>query len=66
MSANDKLYCKNDYNGGGISELKQLSNNLFILDKEAQIEFIKDSRVPILEIKILVNDGSVFEEKRTN
>ena len=62
----NKLYCKNDNNGGAVSELKYLINNLFVLDQEAQIEFIRDSKGHYSDIKIFVNDGSVFEEKRTN
>ena len=62
----NKLYCKNDNNGGAVSELKYLSNKLFVLDQDAQIEFIKDSEGHYSDIKIFVNDGSVFEEKRTN
>jgi retinol-binding protein 3 len=61
----NKLFCRNDNNGGGITELKQLTNNLFKLDKDAQIEFIKNSQGLVLAISILVNDGSVFEEKKT-
>ncbi|MEI8075910.1 MAG: hypothetical protein WCH78_14260, partial [Bacteroidota bacterium] len=61
----NKLFCRNDNNGGGITELKQLTNNLFQLDKDAQIEFIKNSQGLVLAISILVNDGSVFEEKKT-
>ncbi len=60
-----KLYCKNDNNGGAVSALKYLSNNLFVLDQDAQIEFIKNSKGHYSDIKIFVNDGSVFEEKRT-
>jgi hypothetical protein len=61
----NKLYCRNDNNGGGITQLKQLSNNLFVLDKDAQIEFKKNSQGAVFGISILVNDGSVFEEKKT-
>ena len=61
----DKLYCRNN-NNAGVTELKQLSNNLFVLDKDAQIEFKKNSQGQVSAIKIFVNDGSVFEEKRTN
>ena len=62
----NKLYCKNDNNGGAVSELKHISNNLFVLDKDAQIEFVNDSKGYYSAIKIFVNDGSIFEEKRTN
>ena len=61
----NKLYCKNNNNGGAVSALKHLSNNLFVLDKDAQIEFIKDNKKHYSSIKILVNDGSVFEETRS-
>ncbi len=61
----NKLYCRNNNNGGGITELKQLSNNLFLLDKDAQIEFKQNSQGVVFGISILVNDGSVFEEKKT-
>ncbi len=61
----NKLYCKNDNNGSAVSTLKYLTNNLFILDQDAQIEFIKDSKGHYSNIKIFVNDGSVFEEKRS-
>jgi retinol-binding protein 3 len=60
----NKLYCKNDNNGGAVSELKHITNNLFVLDKDAQIEFIKDSKGHYSDIKIFVNDGTIFEEKR--
>ncbi len=62
----NKLYCKNNNNGGAVSVLKHISNNLFVLDKEAQIEFIRDDKGHYSDIKIFVNDGSIFEEKRTN
>ncbi|MDB5276584.1 MAG: hypothetical protein JWR61_1539 [Ferruginibacter sp.] len=62
----NKLYCKNDNNGGAVSELKFITHHLFVLDKDAQVEFVKNSKGKYADIKILVNDGSVFEEKRTN
>ncbi|MCX6205190.1 MAG: S41 family peptidase [Bacteroidetes bacterium] len=60
----DKLYCRNDNNGGGITELKQLTNKLFQLDKDAQIEFKKNSQGVVFGINILVNDGNVYEENK--
>lgn len=62
--AKGKLFCRNNNNGGTISALKQLSNNLFILDRDAQVEFIKDNGNQFSKIKILVSDGTVFEEKK--
>ncbi|PSR54506.1 hypothetical protein AHMF7605_13800 [Adhaeribacter arboris] len=61
-----QLSCKNNNNGGAVSELKLLSNKLFVLDKDAQIKFIKNRKGHYSAIKIFVNDGSVFEEKRTD
>lgn len=61
----NKLYCKNDNNGGAVSALRFITKNLFVLDKDAQVEFIQDSKGHCTGIQILVNDGSVFEEKRT-
>ena len=61
----NKLYCRNNNNGGGITELKQLSKKLFVLDKDAQIEFKKNDQAIVFGISILVNDGSVFEEMKT-
>lgn len=60
----NKLYCKNDNSGGAVSALKHITNNLFILDKDAHIEFIKDNKGYYSDIKIFVNDGSIFDEKR--
>lgn len=57
-----KLYCKNNNNGGGISQLEHLNGNLFILDQDAQVEFIKNPQQQVTGIKIWVADGSVFEE----
>jgi hypothetical protein len=59
------LYCRNDNNGGGITELKQLTKNLFQLDKDAQIEFKQNGQGVVFGISIFVIDGSVFEEKKT-
>ncbi len=62
-----KLFCKNDNNGGAVSELKHIANNLFKLDNQAQIQFNKDDQGRYTNVEILVNDGSVFiEEKRPN
>jgi hypothetical protein len=60
-----KLYCKNIYKGGTVSELTHIVNNLFVLDKDAQIEFVSDSKGHYSGIRIFVNDGNVFEEKKS-
>jgi hypothetical protein len=47
-----------------VSELKHISDNLFVIDENAQIEFFKDSKDRYSSIKIYLNDGSVFEESK--
>lgn len=63
-SKQGKLYCKNNNNGGSITELAHLNGNLFTLDQEAQVEFIKNSQEHVTGIKIRVADGSIFEETK--
>lgn len=58
---NNKLVCKNAYKGNFVSELKPLSNTQFVLDENAQIEFVKDSTGRYSLLKIYVNNGDVFE-----
>ena len=60
---NKKLLCKNSHNRK-LSELKHLSNNLFVIDENAQIEFFKGDTNRYSVIKIYLNDGSVFEESK--
>ncbi len=60
----NRLLCKNN-DDKNISELKQLKENLFMIDKNAQIEFFKDSVGIYSLIKIYLNDGSVFEGVKT-
>lgn len=59
----NKLFCKNNYNRN-VSELKHISNNLFVLDENAHIEFFKGSKDRYSSIKIYLNDGSVFEQSK--
>lgn len=63
-SKQGKLYCKNNNNGGGITRLEHLNGNLFILDQDAQVEFIKNPQQKVTGIKIWVADGNVFEENK--
>ncbi len=62
----NKLFCKNENSGGTVTELKYISDNLFVLDKEAQMAFVKDNKGQYSGIKIFVNDGSVFEETKAS
>jgi hypothetical protein len=59
----NKLFCKNNHNRK-LSELLHISNSLFVLEENAQIEFLKDSSGSYSFIKIYLNDGSIFEETK--
>jgi len=59
----NKLFSKNNHNRK-VSELKHIVNNLFVLEENAQIEFLKDNSGRYSSIKIYLNDGSVFEESK--
>ncbi len=56
-----KLLCKNN-DDKNVSELKQIANNRFKIDKNAQIEFFKNSKGQFSSIKIYLSDGNVFEQ----
>ncbi len=60
----NRLLCKNN-DDKNISKLKQLKDNLFMIDKNAHIEFFKNSVGLYSLIKIYLNDGSVFEGVKT-
>ena len=57
----NKLFCNFSNN---ISELAHISKNLFVLDGNAQIEFIKDTIGVYSKARLLVSQGGVFEELR--
>ena len=57
----DKLFCNIS---GNITELAHISKNLFVLDGNSQIEFIKDSNGVYSKARLLVSQGGVFEELR--
>jgi hypothetical protein len=59
----NKLFSKNNHNRK-VAELKHIANNLFVLEENAQIEFLKDSAGRYSSIKIYLNNGSVFEESK--
>ncbi|MEO7767866.1 MAG: S41 family peptidase [Ferruginibacter sp.] len=58
-----KLLCKNN-DDKNVSELKQIANNRFKIDKNAQIEFFKTNRGQFSSIKIYLSDGNIFEEAK--
>ena len=49
---------------GNISKLVHISKNLFVLDGNAQIEFIKDGKGAYPMAHLFVRNGGVFEEVR--
>lgn len=57
----NKLFCKYADN---VTELAHISKNLFVLDGNAHIEFMKDSKGNYSKAKLYVSDGGVFEELR--
>lgn len=57
----NKLFCNIS---GHISELAHISKNLFVLDGNAQIEFIKDSKGAYSKANLLTSHGGLFEEQR--
>lgn len=59
----NKIFSKNNHNGK-VSELKYISNNLFLIDENVQIEFFKDTKGLYSSIKIYLIDGSVFEDSK--
>jgi hypothetical protein len=60
-----RLLCKNN-DDKNVSELKQIANNRFKIDKSAQIEFFKNNRGQFSSIKIYLSDGNVFEQEKNN
>ena len=62
--AKNKLFCQNAGSNNLITELKYIAHSRFVLDDSAHIEFVSDSPDNCTRVKLYVNDGAVFEEKR--
>jgi hypothetical protein len=60
---NEKLFCKNN-DDKTVSELMQIADNRFKIDKNAQIEFFKNINGQFSSIKIYLSDGNVFEQAK--
>ena len=58
-----KLLCRNN-DDKTVSELKQIADNRFKIDKNAQIEFFKNTSGQFSSIKIYLSDGNVFEQAK--
>ncbi|ARS35448.1 S41 family peptidase [Pontibacter actiniarum] len=57
----NRLFCKFADN---VTELAHISKNLFVLDGNAHIEFVKDSKGSYSKATLFVSDGGIFEEQR--
>ena len=59
------LLCKNPERGGtDIFKLQPVTENVFLLDENVQVEFVKDSKGEYSSIKMLWVDGNVTEKQR--
>lgn len=56
------LFCRNKEVENKHFELKYIDTNLFILDENAQVEFIKDSNGIYSKIKLYMKDGTLNEK----
>ena len=62
--AGNKLRCKNIEADNLVTGLRPIAPNRFVLDDNAHVEFVQDSRGMWSRIKLYVSDGNVFEERR--
>jgi retinol-binding protein 3 len=58
----NRLYCQNTERNGFITELKPLSNSLFVLDENAQAEFLKDDKGSFS--KLILHFASGFDVEK--
>lgn len=59
------LLCKNPERGGNdIFKLKTISENTFLLDENAQVEFIKDQTGNYSAINLLWKDGNISQKSK--
>jgi len=62
---NGSILCKNPERGGtDIFKLQPVTENVFLLDENAQVEFVKDGKGKYSSIKMLWVDGNVTEKSR--
>jgi C-terminal processing protease CtpA/Prc len=57
----NRLYCRNNHNRK-VTELKHISKDVFVLEENAQIEFVKGSSGRYSSAKIYLSNGMVIEE----
>jgi retinol-binding protein 3 len=63
-SENGELYCKNTHQKDKTDKLTSITETLFRIDSQTQVEFIKDSQGKFSSIKLYWNDGWVDVVKR--
>lgn len=58
------LFCKNGERGNSLYELRYIDTNLFILDENVQVEFVKDAGGSYSKIKMRWKEGYISEKKK--
>jgi len=61
---NELFFCKNGERGNNVYQLKPISETLFVLDENAQVEFMKDNTGNYSQIQLLFQNGKVIEKDR--
>lgn len=57
-----RLFCKNAERGHRVFELRAITDTLFILDEEVQVEFEKDPQDVYLALKVHGKDGTLSKK----
>lgn len=63
--SDQKLVCKNPEAGGGVVELKFISEDLFLMDEYVQVKFEKDATGNYSKIKLFWRNGMITEKQKT-
>ncbi len=59
------LFCKNPERGGtDVFQLKAISDHIFLLDENAQVEFVKDARGKYSSLNLLWKDGNITRKSK--
>jgi retinol-binding protein 3 len=58
------LFCRNAERGNDIFELKHIESNLFLLDENVEVEFVRDEAGKCSKFRMLWKDGMVTERRR--
>ena len=62
---NNQLFCRNPERGGtDVFKLTPVSGDIFVLDENVQIEFIRDENDRYSNLKMLWKDGNVTQKSR--